>query len=314
VEELQKVQRIAELCKFDLQTQMVYEFPELQGMMGEVYSALKGEESQVSRGIREHYFPRTSGDSLPSDQVTLPVALADRMDMLSVAFSLKMIPSGSADPFALRRMAQGVVQIVLGKQLPLGWKELSSLSVQILRDQQEFTNEPDILEKQLVDFLDQRERWYLQEKGFRHDLIDAVLKPTSGTPLNRLNFASTLSEDLNLPEFKKSVEAVVRAINITNKYAEESQAAKLEEASLTHEAELALYQALEAMALDSESSPQQYLKTLYQLESSITAFFDGVMVMDENPVFRSNRLALCNRLSQWSSMYLDLREILFPGD
>jgi Glycyl-tRNA synthetase, beta subunit len=83
---------------------------------------------------------------------------------------------------------------------------------------------------------------------------------------------------------------------------------------LTHEAELALYQTLEAMALDSESSPQQYLTTLYQLESSITAFFDGVMVMDENPVFRSNRLTLCNRLSQWSSKYLDLREIIFPGD
>ena len=137
-------------------------------------------------------------------------------------------------------MAQGVVQIVLGKQLPLGWEEFSSLSVQILRDQQEFTNEPEILEKQLVDFLNQRERWYLQEKGFRHDLIDAVLKPTSGTPLNRLNFASTLSEDLNLPEFKKSVEAVVRAINITNKYAEDSQAAKVKKESLTHEAELAL--------------------------------------------------------------------------
>ena len=166
----------------------------------------------------------------------------------------------------------------------------------------------------MVDFLDQRERWYLQEKGFRHDLIDAVMKPTSGTPLNRLNFASTLSEDLNLPEFKKSVEAVVRAINITNKYAEDSQAAKVKKESLTHEAELALYQALEAMALDSESSPQQYLKTLYQLESSITAFFDGVMVMDKNPVLRSNRLALCNRLSQWSSKYLDLREIIFPGD
>ena len=246
--------------------------------------------------------------------MTLPVALADRMDMLSVAFSLKMIPSGSADPFALRRMAQGVVQIVLGKQLPLGWEELSSLSFQILRDQQEFRNESDILEKQLVDFLALRERWYLQEKGFRHDLIDAVLKPTSGTPLNRWNFASTLSEDLNLPEFKKSVEAVVRAINITNKYAKESQTAKIEEASLTHEAELALNQALEAMALDSEASPQQYLKTLYQMESSITVFFDGVMVMDENPILRSNRLALCNRLSQWSSKYLDLREIIFPGD
>ena len=207
-----------------------------------------------------------------------------------------------------------MVQIVLGKQLPLGWEELSSFSVQILRDQQDFTNEPDILENKLADFLDQRERWYLQEKGFRHDLIDAVLKPKSGTPLNRLNFASTLSEDLNLPEFKKSVEAVVRAMNITNKYAEESQAAKLEEASLTHEAELALYHALEAIALDSESSPKQYLKTLYQLESSITAFFDGVMVRDENPILSSNRLALCNRLSQWSSKHLDLREIIFPGD
>ena len=83
---------------------------------------------------------------------------------------------------------------------------------------------------------------------------------------------------------------------------------------MTHEAELALYQALEAIALDSESSPQQYLETLYQLESSITEFFDGVMVMDENPVLRSNRLALCNRLSRWSSKHLDLREIIFPGD
>jgi len=316
--ELIQVQRIAELCKFDLQTQMVYEFPELQGLMGEVYSAHKGEEPVVCQGIREHYCPRTANDELPSDRVTLPVALADRLDMLAVAFSLKMIPSGSADPYALRRMAQGVIQIVLGKELPFSWNELASMVVEILKDQQEFINEPELLEQQLVDFLQQRERWYLQEKGLRHDMIEALLKNPSGTPLSRMNLAETLSKDMNLPEFKKAVEAVVRAINITNKYSNQSQAAKMDESSLANDEEILLHQTIKELELNSESfeseSPRQFLSKLYRLESTITAFFDGVMVMDPDTVMRSNRLAICNLLAQWSSERLDLKEIIFPGD
>ena len=297
---------------------MVYEFPELQGLMGEVYSAHKGEEPVVCQGIREHYCPRTANDELPSDRVTLPVALADRLDMLAVAFSLKMIPSGSADPYALRRMAQGVIQIVLGKELPFSWNELASMVVEILKDQQEFINEPELLEQQLVDFLQQRERWYLQEKGLRHDMIEALLKNPSGTPLSRMNLAETLSKDMNLLEFKKAVEAVVRAINITNKYSNESQAAKMDESSLANDEEILLHQTIKELELNSESfeseSPRQFLSKLYRLESTITAFFDGVMVMDPDPVMRSNRLAICNLLAQWSSERLDLKEIIFPGD
>ena len=149
-------------------------------------------------------------------------------------------------------------------------------------------------------------------------MIEALLKNQSGTPFSRINLAETLSKDLNLPEFKKAVEAVVRAINITNKYSKESQVAKMDESSLANDEEILLHQTMKELALNSESSgresPHQFLNKLYRLESNITDFFDRVMVMDPDPVMRSNRLALCNLLAQWSSERLDLKEIIFPGD
>ena len=107
------VQRIAELSKFDLETRMVYEFPELQGVMGQNYAHLKNEQDVVCNGIREHYYPRNSKDSLPENSETVPVAIGDKLDLITTAFSLGMIPSGAADPYALRRKAQGITQLIL---------------------------------------------------------------------------------------------------------------------------------------------------------------------------------------------------------
>ena len=170
------VHRIAELSKFDLETQVVYEFPELQGLMGEKYAHLKNEANLVCRGIREHYHPRNSKDSLPEDVETVPVALADKLDLLTTAFSLDMIPSGAADPYALRRTAQGIIQLILGLGLGLDPEDLTYEAIRLLNEQQKLDLDYTKLQENLLDFLLQRQRWFLQERGIRYDLIEAVLQ------------------------------------------------------------------------------------------------------------------------------------------
>ena len=297
---------------------MVYEFPKLQGIMGEIYAGFKGEEPEICRGIREYYLPRTAGDSLPEDTETLPVALADRMDLLAVAFSLQMIPTGSADPFALRRTAQGVVQIVLGLRLSLDWPELSRGAVEALQKQQESIPENRILQEQLVEVLHQRERWYLQDRGFRYDLVEALLRHPKGTPLRRQELAEELEDELGKTSFKKAVEAVVRAVNISTKYSDETAKGKLKETMLQTPEEQAFHTALKRIGtngeLPADHSAKMFSSILYELEPVITDFFDGVMVMDEDPVKRGNRLSLCRVLTRWSESRLDLREIIFPGE
>ena len=170
------VQRIAELSKFDLETRMVYEFPELQGVMGQNYALLKNEQDVVCNGIMEHYYPRNSKDSLPVDSETVPVAIGDKLDLLTTAFSLGMVPSGAADPYALRRNAQGITQLILGLRLSLDLRELTEAALRILDEQQSLDLERRKLQHELLEFLLQRQRWFFQEQGIRYDLIDAVLQ------------------------------------------------------------------------------------------------------------------------------------------
>ena len=237
------VQRIAELSKFDLGTQLVQEFPELQGLMGENYALLKNEDAVVCRGIRQHYYPRNAKDFLPKDIESVPVALADKMDLLTTAFSLHMIPSGAADPYALRRTAQGITQLILGLCLPIDLRGLTSEAVRLLDEQQDLALERTKLQNDLLDFMIQRQRWFLQERGIRYDLIEAVLKTPAiilssqentvrpALAIEQLSFADFLGEHLETDMFKRSVEAIVRADNISSKYADRI-AEKLNEPAL----------------------------------------------------------------------------------
>ena len=172
------VQRIAELSKFDLETRMVYEFPELQGIMGQNYAHLKNEKDVVCNGIREHYYPRNAKDSLPENSETVPVAIGDKLDLITTAFSLGMIPSGTADPYALRRNAQGITQLILGLRLSLEMRELTEAAIRVLDEQQSLDLDCTKLQQQLLEFLLQRQRWFFQEQGIRYDLIDAVMQKT----------------------------------------------------------------------------------------------------------------------------------------
>ena len=319
------VQRIAELSKFDLETRMVYEFPELQGVMGQNYARLKNEQDVVCNGIMEHYYPRNAKDSLPVDSETVPVAIGDKLDLLTTAFSLGMVPSGAADPYALRRNAQGITQLILGLRLSLDLRELTEAAIRILDEQQSLDLDRTKLQQELLEFLLQRQRWFFQEQGIRYDLIDAVLqipadvRPSKDNqenailPVEQLELAEYLSVHLETELFKRSVEAIVRAENISSKYPDKI-AQKLDESHLEITQEKNFFKALQPIMnadQDSRSTPEDYLKQLHQIEPIVTSFFEDVMVMDENPVKCGNRLWLCQQLASWSARHLNLQAIVF---
>ena len=319
------VQRIAELSKFDLETRMVYEFPELQGVMGQNYARLKNEQDVVCNGIMEHYYPRNAKDSLPVDSETVPVAIGDKLDLLTTAFSLGMVPSGAADPYALRRNAQGITQLILGLRLSLDLRELTEAAIRILDEQQSLDLDRTKLQQELLEFLLQRQRWFFQEQGIRYDLIDAVLqipadvRPSKDNqenailPVEQLELAEYPSVHLETELFKRSVEAIVRAENISSKYPDKI-AQKLDESHLEITQEKNFFKAIQPIMnadQDSRSTPEDYLKQLHQIEPIVTSFFEDVMVMDKNPVKCGNRLWLCQQLASWSARHLNLQAIVF---
>ena len=318
------VQRIAELSKFDLETRMVYEFPELQGVMGQNYARLKNEQDVVCNGIMEHYYPRNAKDSLPVDSETVPVAIGDKLDLLTTAFSLGMVPSGAADPYALRRNAQGITQLILRLRLSLDLRELTEAAIRILDEQQSLDLDRTKLQQELLEFLLQRQRWFFQEQGIRYDLIDAVLqipadvRPSKDNqenailPVEQLELAEYLSVHLETELFKRSVEAIVRAENISSKYPDKI-AQKLDESHLEITQEKNFFKAIQPIMnadQDSRSTPEDYLKQLHQIEPIVTSFFEDVMVMDENPVKCGNRLWLCLQLASWTARHLNLEAIV----
>ncbi|MBF0237328.1 MAG: glycine--tRNA ligase subunit beta [SAR324 cluster bacterium] len=305
----QSTRKIAELCKFDLQTQLVYEFPDLQGVMGHRYARLKQETEVVSRGLEEHYYPRNFTDLLPQDAETVPVALADKLDMLGTAFSLGMIPSGSADPYALRRMAQGIAQILLGKNLRLNLRELFEAHLTFLQSQQNLTLDLPKILNDLQQFMRLRMKFVMQESGIRYDVIEAVLKGETESVLEQKIIADKLMQASGHEAFKRTVEAVVRTDNISR----QQQAlipAKIDESHLLLPEEKALWTAI----LKWESTPlttETFMTELFGLEPLITTFFENVMVMDKDPVCQQNRLFLCQSIASKIRYFTDLKEIVF---
>ena len=304
----QRTIRIAELCKFDLCTQMVYEFPELQGVMGRYYATHFEEEEAVAKGIGEHYYPRNAQDHLPSSLEALCVALADRMDLLTVAFSLGLIPSGSADKYALRRAAQGIIQILFEKSIPLGLEQFIQTAIHHVQEQQEI-DLTSTLAQSLLHFFELRMRYLMQEKGIRHDVIVAVVASPALPPATRFELAKAISQRMEQPSFKSVVEAVVRAINIYEKQGK-SLDLQFHAQELQFVEETELWKALEQRC-QFDLEIERFLQYLEELEPQITQFFDHLMIMDENPIYRMNRLWICKSIAEWSLHYADLREIVF---
>ena len=291
-------ERAAYLAKADLLTDMVGEFPELQGIMGRYYATHDGESPIVAGAIEQHYFPKAAGGELPAGPVAMSVALADKLDTLTGIFGIGLAPTGEKDPFGLRRTALGMVRILIEKQLPLDVRALFE------RAHGQFPNGvvADSVAQDLYNFLLERLKPYLREHGFRPDEIEAVLclNPT------RLDHAHRRLEALQtfrrLPEAESLAAANKRIRNIL-KQAGGAPANAVNPALLREDAEKNLAKQVGDAAasvgpLFAAGDYGAALKRLAGLRPAVDAFFDKVMVMVDDTAVRNNRLALLNSLSE----------------
>jgi glycyl-tRNA synthetase beta chain len=308
-------ERAAELAKTDLLTDMVGEFPELQGIMGNYYAKYDGENAEVAAACSEHYMPRFAGDALPQTQTGTILAIADKLETLVGIWGVGLAPTGDKDPYALRRHALGICRLLLEKNLSLNLPEL----IELARAQ---FPQKDVQEKaQVADiyaFIIDRLRAYLRDqavagKPFTSAEIDAVLSQSPAQINDLIARLAALREFNALPQAPQLAAANKRISNILKKTTTAIPAA-CSSKLLQIPAESALYQALEAAtpALDAAYEKRQFvelLKALVALSAPIDQFFADVMVMDPNPELRDNRLALLQQLHQKMNLVADLGKL-----
>ncbi|WP_393965479.1 glycine--tRNA ligase subunit beta [Exiguobacterium sp. S22-S28] len=293
-----KVERAGTIYKFDLVSQMVYEFTELQGMMGERYANMKGEDAEVAAAIREHYLPRFAGDESPATPTGTVLAVLDKMDSVAGFFGVGMIPSGSADPYALRRQAQGIVQILSDRQIEMTLSELIDFVVSAQLKAGLYEADAETVKAAMEDFFNQRLKFRLSETGYRHDVIEAALDPKLTVEANEKR-ASMLEQATQQPTFKKTVEQLSRVLNISKKA---ETVVAVNPVLFENEAERALHEQIEQLIPKVEAAVQasDYDQAIHVLESSvpaITAYFDGTMIMADDEAVRTNRLSEMKRFA-----------------
>jgi glycyl-tRNA synthetase beta chain len=303
------VGRAAELSKADLMTAMVGEFPELQGTMGRHYAAAQGEAAEVALAIEEHYRPRFAGDALPTQRVGQALALADKIDTLAGIFAIEQRPTGTKDPFGLRRAALGVLRILLEGRLDL---DLSNL-IQFAADLQPVRREGVAVE--VYDFLAERLRGLLLERdGITAEMIDAVLAIRPLSPLDVDTRLTALKEFLLLPDAGVLAALNKRIVNILRKAPPGDESVRVE--LLSDEAERRLHDLQAALQEPVRQAIREHryadaLGALTQLRAAVNAFFDEVMVMDDNLERRHNRLALLRAVQGLLGGVADLSRL--PG-
>ena len=302
-----KADQAALLAKTDLLTDMVGEFPELQGIMGGYYARHEGLRDGVAIAIEDHYKPRFAGDALPRNHTGTVVALADKLETLVGLFGIGQLPTGDKDPFALRRHALGVIRILIEKNLPLDLPELLKAAVPAFG---ELIEDPTA---KLLDFFSDRLAVSLREQGYSAQEVDAVLAlaPTRlGDVPKRLAAVRAFA---GLPEAASLAAANKRIGNILKK-AEGEVEAQVNAALLVEAAEQQLFQALAAVqpGADREFEQGHYadsLKALAALKAPVDAFFDGVMVNAEDAALRANRLGLLKTLHLAMNRVADLSRL-----
>lgn len=321
-------ERAARLAKADLVTEMVGEFPELQGTMGKYYARLDGETEEIAEAVEQHYQPRFAGDNLPQSKIAIAVALADKLETLVGIWGIGQIPTGDKDPYALRRATLGILRILMlpeckGDQLglgqlinetyqtfPRGWKDMANPL-----EQQHFVSN-------ITSFIETRLAILLQNE-YSQDVISAVLKGPKQTPEESKQGVSRLFHKLyNLPAklqavaaFKQLPEAAAlaaankRVQNLLKKA--DAELGTVNESLLQQDEEKALYAAAQGLqpkiaAAVAEGNFQTALSELASVKPQVDAFFDGVMVMAEDAAVKQNRLNLLNRLAEQMNAVADI--------
>ena len=326
---INNVLRAALLCKADLVTQMVYEFPELQGIMGEKYALANGENPEVAKAIFEHYLPRNADDIFPQTLTGQIVGLADRLDTLTSIFGLGLIPSGSSDPFALRRAANAIINITWLANLPIN---LSALLAEITADfAAAFNKDAKSLINTLREFFLQRIRTLLQdEKQIDYDLVNAVLGENDPEYTERAltDLLDVRDRSLYLQKIRKdgTLDKIYETVNRSTRLAAQGNLnfQTLEPQTLIKpelfqkKSESAFYNALLELVPQTQAAQQnrdyQLLVTaLTKIAPTVGTFFDGedsVLVMDENPDIKQNRLNLLGLLRNHARVLADFGAIV----
>ncbi|MEO8923004.1 MAG: glycine--tRNA ligase subunit beta [Caldimonas sp.] len=302
-----EVDRAAELAKADLLTDMVGEFPELQGVMGGYYARHDGESVAVAEAIEDHYKPRFAGDALPRDHVGVIVALADKLEVLVGLFGIGQLPTGDKDPFALRRQALGVIRMLTEVPVPIGLEQFVALALPAFGAAIEDPSEP------LLAFLHERLAGSLREQGYSAQEVDAVLSRPPAQLADLKGRLAAVRAFAALPEAASLAAANKRVGNILKKSSDE--ASRHVRASLLVEpAEAALHAALLHVesAADLAFDQRDYtasLQALAALRAPVDAFFDAVMVNADDRALRGNRLGLLAKLHAAMNRVADLSKL-----
>ncbi len=311
------VDRAAELAKCDLVTGMVGEFSELQGIMGGLYAKAQGESEDVCRAVYDHYLPSGLNDSLPRNLTGATVALADKLDTLAGCFAVGLTPTGSSDPFALRRAALGVVLIILDRQLRVSLKEAVSQTVKVLLEYKTNLRAGADVQKLLADFLVDRARFILQQRdGLAQDEINAVLAAGGDDLVDAVERIRAVRAIRKTADFEPLAVSFKRIRKILEKAGPEGnwKLSAVEPELFEHEAERSLHAAAQRVAAGAEAHKRakryhEALQQISELRPEIDSFFDRVMVMAEQEGVRRNRLTLLSDLLGEFSTIADFSEL-----
>lgn len=307
--ELDTINRAAHLAKADLVTGMVFEFTELQGIMGREYAHINGEKPEVAEAIFEHYLPRFAGDVLPQTIAGRMISIADKMDNIVATFSRGLVPTGSQDPYALRRQALGIVNIIIGAKYHVSLNTIASQAMDLLgiTDTEQRTK----LLDEIQEFFRLRIKNILTDEQLRYDMIDAVLATGSDDIYDTWLRAKAMSVEGGTIAMQKAVQALTRVGNLAKNAQSDSINANLFEADAEHALFKAYTEAKAAIEkYQLEKNYQGVLTILASLSAPIDAFFGAVMVMVENTAVKNNRLALLKAISGLAVNTADLTKIV----
>jgi glycyl-tRNA synthetase beta chain len=311
------IEQVALLCKNDLTTLMVNEFPHLQGVMGYYYALSSGYERSVALGVREHYLPRFSADRLPSGTEGAVVGIADRLDTLLGIFSIGLKPKGSKDPFALRRSVLAVIRIIIHLQLHLPFQELLHSGLELFEG-----DAPDTAEE-VENFFVTRVRTIFVEMGFRHDEIEASLGNILDDPYEAYRRVEALHSMRGDRDFEDLLVSFKRMSNIIRDYdaaqVDEEVPRSISEDLLLQEQERELYDFFVSVRGEVEESIEsrdysRVYRVLSTLKPYVDRFFDHVLVMDEDKKLRGNRILLLSTIAGTFARIIDFSKIVQPGE
>lgn len=296
-EDLENLDRAGDIYKFDLVSGMVGEFSELQGVMGEIYALLNGENEVVAKSIKEHYYPISANAKLPSSKIGAVLSIADKLDSVMTFFAAGMIPSGSNDPYALRRQVAGIVRILDDQNWNLDLSQIMNTAIQ---EEEKNDIAPKVDQSKIIDevndFIKERVKKILKDEKIRYDISEAAVNSNNFNVDYKMNLARKLNNLKDNSDFKEIIEALTRVVRISDK--NKMNDLEINSGLFENDAEKNLYEEAQqinqkVIELNSDTS----FENIATLKDPIVAYFDKTMIMDDNEEVKNNRLKQMNYLA-----------------